>query len=128
LLASHRALIDDAFSAPTVEEIIARLDEVAGTDPFAARLLAAMAQKSPTSMKLALAQMQAGGALTFAEAMRTEFRIVSRIATGHDFREGVRAVIIDKDNKPAWQPARLADVDSAMVAAYFAPLPDDLVI
>ena len=127
-LASHRALIDDAFSAPTVEEIIARLDEVAGTDPFAARLLAAMAQKSPTSMKLALAQMQAGGALTFAEAMRTEFRIVSRIATGHDFREGVRAVIIDKDNKPAWQPARLADVDSAMVAAYFAPLPDDLVI
>ncbi len=127
-LAPHRALIDHAFSAPTVEAIIARLDEVAGADPFAARLLAAMAQKSPTSMKLALAQMKAGGALSFAEAMRTEFRIVSRIATGLDFREGVRAVIIDKDNKPAWQPARLADVGSAMVEAYFAPLPDDLVI
>ncbi len=127
-LSPHRALIDHAFSAPTVEAIIARLDEVAGTDPFAARLLAAMAQKSPTSMKLALAQMQVGGALSFNEAMRTEFRIVSRIATSHDFREGVRAVIIDKDNKPGWQPARLADVDSAMVAAYFAPLPDDLVI
>lgn len=127
-LAPHRALIDHAFSAPTVEAIIARLEEVAGTDPFAARLLGAMAQKSPTSMKLALAQMKAGGALSFAEAMRTEFRIVSRIATGLDFREGVRAAIIDKDNKPAWQPARLADVGSAMVAAYFAPLPDDLVI
>jgi enoyl-CoA hydratase len=127
-LSANRALIDHAFSAATVEDIIDRLGAVSDANPFAARLLSAMATKSPTSMKLALAQMQAGGALSFAEAMRAEFRIVSRIATSHDFREGVRAVIIDKDNKPSWQPARLADVDGAMVAAYFAALPDDLVI
>ena len=58
---------------------------------------AAMRTKSPTSLALAFEQMRRGGALTFAEAMRTEFRIVSRIFEGHDFFEGVRAVLIDKD-------------------------------
>jgi enoyl-CoA hydratase len=54
--------------------------------------------------------------------MRTEFRIVSRIILGHDFYEGVRAVIVDKDNTPRWQPAALADVSDADIAGHFAPL------
>ncbi len=123
----HRALIDHAFSASGIEAIMDRL-RAAGDDPFAARLLAGMARKSPTSMKLALAQMRAGAALSFAEAMRLEFRIVSRIVHGADFYEGVRAVIIDKDNAPRWQPATLADVSDEQVAHYVAPLPDDLAV
>ncbi len=126
-LAAHRGLIDDCFSAATVEGIIARLSNAAD-DAFAARLLASLARKSPTSMKLALAQMQVGASLSFAEAMRLEFRIVSRLARGHDFYEGVRAVIIDKDHAPQWRPARLEDVSDAMVAAHFAPLPDELAV
>jgi enoyl-CoA hydratase len=54
--------------------------------------------------------------------MRMEFRIVNRVVRGHDFFEGVRAVIVDKDNEPRWNPATLADVSAAQVAAYFAPL------
>jgi enoyl-CoA hydratase len=54
--------------------------------------------------------------------MRTEFRIVSRIVEGHDFYEGVRAVIVDKDNEPRWQPAELAEVGDADVERHFAPL------
>jgi enoyl-CoA hydratase len=54
--------------------------------------------------------------------MRTEFRIVSRVILGSDFYEGVRAVIVDKDNRPRWQPATLADVSAAQVERYFAPL------
>ena len=54
--------------------------------------------------------------------MRMEFRIVSRVIEGHDFYEGVRAVIVDKDNKPNWQPAALGDVSDAQVARHFAPL------
>ena len=54
--------------------------------------------------------------------MRAEFRIVSRVIHGHDFYEGVRAVIIDKDNRPRWRPAPLAEVSDAEVERYFAPL------
>jgi enoyl-CoA hydratase len=54
--------------------------------------------------------------------MRTEFRIVSRVIHGHDFYEGVRAVIVDKDNAPKWRPASLAEVSDAEIARHFAPL------
>jgi hypothetical protein len=64
--------------------------------------------------------MRRGAELDFAEAMRTEYRIVSRIARGHDFYEGVRAVVIDKDQAPRWQPATLDDVRPADIDAYFA--------
>ncbi|KAF0118725.1 MAG: enoyl-CoA hydratase, partial [Xanthobacteraceae bacterium] len=64
----------------------------------------------------------AGRSMEFEAAMKTEFRIVSRICRGHDFYEGVRAVIIDKDNAPRWSPASLAEVTPAMVDAHFAPL------
>jgi enoyl-CoA hydratase len=55
--------------------------------------------------------------------MRCEFRIVSRVVHGHDFYEGVRAVIVDKDNTPHWRPAALAEVSDAEIARHFAPLP-----
>jgi len=54
--------------------------------------------------------------------MRTEFRIVSRVVHGHDFYEGVRAVIVDKDNAPKWQPASLAEVSDAEIARHFVSL------
>ena len=122
-----RALIDHAFSAPTMEEIMGCLDRAAGDgDAFAERAAKSMRTKSPTSMKIALEQMRRGRNLSFTEAMRMEFRIVSRIVLGGDFYEGVRAVIIDKDQSPRWSPARLEDVSPAMVEAHFAPLPDEL--
>ena len=124
-LARHRALIDHAFSASTIEAVIERLAG-ARDAPFAQRLIKGMARKSPTSMKIALAQMQLGATLTFRQAMQTEFRIVSRIVTGMDFYEGVRAQIIDKDQQPAWQPPTLAGVTAQMVSDHFAPLADEL--
>jgi enoyl-CoA hydratase len=81
-----------------------------------------MRTKSPTSLKLALAQVRAGQELTFDACMRTEFRIVSRIIHGNDFYEGVRAVIVDKDNAPKWRPATLAEVAREEIERYFAPL------
>ena len=69
-----------------------------------------------------LRQLQIGGSLTFEEAMRTEFRIVSRVCRGHDFYEGVRAVIVDKDMKPQWRPAPGEPIPAADIDAYFAPL------
>jgi enoyl-CoA hydratase len=88
---------------------------------FAPSARAAMLEKSPTSQAIAVRQMVLGTDLDFDEALRVEYRIVSRICRGHDFYEGVRAVIVDKDNRPRWNPPALA----AEIDAYFAPLGDD---
>ncbi|MGQ3283645.1 enoyl-CoA hydratase/isomerase family protein [Bosea sp. (in: a-proteobacteria)] len=122
-LADERATIAHCFGAPTLPEILARLDAAAAAgSTFAGKLRQTLAVKSPTSVAIAFEQMRRGAGLDFAEAMRTEFRIVSRIAHGHDFYEGVRAVVIDKDHAPQWRPASLDDVDPGAIAAYFAPL------
>jgi enoyl-CoA hydratase len=125
----RRAAIDTLFVADRVEDILAALDRAAaagGTDAaFADTTAATIRAKSPTSLKLALAQMRAGANLPFDACMQTEFRIVSRIIHGHDFYEGVRAVIVDKDNAPRWWPAALDEVTQAEIARHFAPLPHD---
>jgi enoyl-CoA hydratase len=117
-------IIADCFSASTLGQIISQLDARAGGHGFAARALDDLRAKSPTSLAIATEQMRRGRNLSFEEAMALEFRIVSRVVRGHDFYEGVRAMIIDKDNSPQWQPARIADVDNHDVEAYFAPLAD----
>jgi enoyl-CoA hydratase len=122
-LASERAIIDACFSADSVGAILHRLDEAAekGSE-FAAKLAAGMRTKSPTSLNIAFEQVRRGGALEFEDAMKTEFRIVNRIFEGHDFYEGVRAVLVDKDGQPNWQPASLEDVDRADIEHHFASL------
>jgi enoyl-CoA hydratase len=132
-LAKARPAIDRLFKGDRVEDILAALDgEAASGGPdarFAADTAATICTKSPTSLKIALAQVRAGGRLSFEACMQTEFRIVSRIIHGHDFYEGVRAVIVDKDNAPRWRPATLAEVTTAEVERHFAPLgPDELVL
>ena len=87
---------------------------------------ATIRQNSPLSLKLALAQLRAGQNLDFEACLRTEFRIVSRVVTGHDFYEGIRAVIVDKDHKPRWQPASLDAVSDAEVERHFAPIAVEL--
>jgi enoyl-CoA hydratase len=88
--------------------------------------MAGMAKRSPMSMAVAFEQIRRGASLDFEAAMVLEFRIVSRIVHGHDFYEGVRALIIDKDNQPRWQPDTLSGLDPAAIAAHFAPLDPDL--
>ena len=119
-LTPHRATIDRLFAGDRVEDILVALDAEGGE--FAKRTAATIRTKSPTALKLALAQVRRGRDLSFEECMRTEFRIVSRVIHGHDFYEGVRAVIVDKDNAPKWQPASLAEVSDAEVARHFASL------
>jgi enoyl-CoA hydratase len=122
---ARKAAIDRLFAGSSVEAILAALDGEAGSDgadaDWAAKTAAGIRAKSPLSLKLALAQVRRGRTFDFATCMRTEFRIVSRIIHGHDFYEGVRAVIVDKDNAPRWRPASLAEVSDAEVERHFAP-------
>ena len=121
---AHRDEIAAVFGLPTLEAILNAL--AASPSPFAARTLAVMAGKSPFSMALALEQMQRGATLSFEDAMALEMRIVSRVVDGTDFYEGVRAVIIDKDQTPAWQPASVAGVDPAEIRRYCSPIAREL--
>ncbi|MDF2764634.1 MAG: enoyl-CoA hydratase [Rhodospirillales bacterium] len=124
-LGPHRATIDRCFAEPTVERILEALD-AEGTE-WARATAATLRTKSPTSLKVALQQLRLGRALPdFEAAMRLEFRLVQHFMAGGDFFEGVRAVVIDKDQRPRWSPDRLEAVSEAAVAAYFAPLEREL--
>jgi len=130
-IAARRSAIDRLFAGDQVEDVLTALDREAGAGgdaKFAAEMAAIIRAKSPTSLKLALAQVRAGRELTFDACMQTEFRIVSRIIHGHDFYEGVRAVIVDKDNAPSWRPAKLAEVTSADIERHFVPLAEELAL
>jgi enoyl-CoA hydratase len=127
-LTVHRTSIDQAFTGNSVDDILTALDRNESDAEWASAAAATIRTKSPTSLRLALAQVRAGADLTFEGCMATEFRIVSRLVHGHDVYEGVRAVLIDKDNAPHWQPARLADVTDAEIARHFAPLGADELI
>lgn len=123
-LLEHREALDRCFSAGSVEEVLSCLE--AEESDWAAKLAAGIQSKSPTSTKIAFRQIREGAKLDFEECMRTEFRMVSRIFKAPDFFEGIRAVVIDKDQAPQWQPASLAEVTSELVEAYFAPLDKEL--
>jgi enoyl-CoA hydratase len=121
-LAQHRKAIDRCFAGESVEAIMAALEDE-GRE-WAAKTLATMATKSPTSQKIAFRQVRTGAALDFDECMKMEYRLSQRVMAGRDFFEGVRAVVVDKDQRPHWQPARLEDVPEAEIDEYFAPLGD----
>jgi enoyl-CoA hydratase len=125
-LGEHRKLIAESFGAETVKEILARLDRAAAGSDFARRCAETMRTKSPTSLAIALEQMHRGGAADFDEAMRIEFRIVSRVLSGADFYEGVRTTLIEKGSRPVWKPGSIDDLDPGVVAGYFAPLEHEL--
>jgi enoyl-CoA hydratase len=122
-IARERALVDRCFAADSVERVLQQLDEASasGSD-FARDTAATIRTRSPTSVRIAFEQVRRGRHLSFEDAMATEFRIVNRIAEGHDFYEGVRAAIIDKDGAPRWSPGSLGEVSTEAVEAHFASL------
>ncbi|MCU0882846.1 MAG: enoyl-CoA hydratase/isomerase family protein [Hyphomonadaceae bacterium] len=121
LTPENLARINAAFSADTMEAIIAAL-ETDGTD-WAGEQLAILHSKSPQTLKLALAQLRAGASMDrFEDVMAMEYAIGSRVIHCHDFQEGVRAVIIDKDNAPVWNPGSLETVSDGLIAGLMAPL------
>jgi enoyl-CoA hydratase len=88
------------------------------------RELATLRTKSPQTCKVALRQLSEGAAMSdFADNMAMEYRIASRVIVRPDFAEGVRAVIVDKDNAPKWNPATPEGVTDDLIEAIFAPLP-----
>lgn len=119
-LAGNAERIDRLFAADRLEEIHAAL--AADPSKWAAKELKAVAAKCPATSKVALRQFATDRA-AFAEEMALEYRLAARMIMRPDFAEGVRAVLVDKDNAPRWDPATPEGVTDEMLDAIFAPLP-----
>ena len=120
VLAGEAERIDRHFDGADVGEILRALDTAGVHDAeWAAATAKEIRSKSPTSLEIAFHALKRGARHTFDECMRTEFRIVNRILKGHDFYEGVRAAIVDKDRKPRWDPPYLEEIDITDIEAHF---------
>jgi enoyl-CoA hydratase/carnithine racemase len=115
--AGQRQAIDRCFGAPSVEQILARLAAEPG--PFGRETLALLRGFSPSSILWSFEILRRGAAQTLAEALAEELRLVRRVARHPEFAEGVRAMLVDKDRAPRWNPPRIEDVDPAAIAAMF---------
>jgi enoyl-CoA hydratase len=124
---AHRAAIDRCFAADRVEAILAALD--AAGDPWAAAQREVLAGLSPTSLKITLAAIRRAASLDLDGCLVMDFRLSQACMARHDFYEGIRALLVDKDRSPKWSPPVLSAVDDAAVEAHFAVPPGgDLVL
>lgn len=113
------------FSKRSVKNIVDNLRAAAvGGDEQAAGILATMAAKSPTSLAVTFKSITRGSTMSMDDCMRMEFRILNRMVRGHDFYEGIRAALVDRDSAPKWSPATLEELSEDDIEAYFAPPPD----
>jgi enoyl-CoA hydratase len=127
-LEALRPAIDRCFAGDTVEAILhalaAEATEAGAHPGWASKIQAGLLTKSPTSLKLTLRQLITGRDYDLEAALILEYRLTQHVMAAHDFYEGVRAALIDKDQTPRWQPATLAEVSDRTIDAYFAPIGD----
>ncbi len=122
---AHREEIDRLFNKKSVEDIIFALE--AENTPWAKETLATMKKMSPTSLKVVFKSLREGAKLPLDECLKMEYRISQKFMEGHDFFEGVRALLVDKDKNAKWQPASVPEVSDDVVARYFSKLgPNEL--
>ena len=116
-------LIEHCFKGETMEEIISSLKNVSGKNSdWAKSVLNDLSTKSPLSLKVTLRHLRAAREWDLRRTLEVDYRLACRFLDDHDFYEGVRAALIEKDGNPKWQPAKLKDVTDEMVSAYFKPL------
>jgi enoyl-CoA hydratase len=122
-IAANVARIDNAFTADRLEDIIAALE--ADDSEWAQTELATLRCRSPQACKVSIRMLSDGAAMQdFADEMRQEYAVATRVVQRHDFLEGVRSVLIDKDNDPRWEPASPEAVTDHVIDTIFAPMPE----
>lgn len=126
ILIKEQSEIDACFSFNNMESIISALKQ--STSSICQEAIPILAKKSPTSLKVSLKAMESGKHLDFDAVMQQEYRLTCHFLEGHDFPEGIRALIIDKDQSPHWKPATLVEVSETLVNSFFSSLKAELVI
>lgn len=121
-LEQHRESIDSIFSRETVEDIFEALKQEGGI--WGAKQVEILMKMSPTSLKITHRQLREGAKMdSLAECLEMEYRMSQWCVAGRDFYEGVRAVLVERDNTPHWDPSSLEGVTEEVVRQHFAPLP-----
>lgn len=120
VLDEHMDKINSLFSANSMEEIIQNLKQ--DGSPFALKQLETINKMSPTSLKMTLRQLREGASMNLQDVLTMEYRLSQACMSGHDFYEGVRAVLIDKNQVPKWKPATLEEVTDEFVDNCFKSL------
>ena len=116
--------IDHFFSAARLEDVLAALAGADAGMKWARETLETLRSRAPSSLAITFREITLAQDLSLEECMAMEYRIVSRILQHEDFYEGVRAVLVDKDGAPQWQPKRVEDLDPAVISGHFEPLPE----
>merc|ERR1711871_186600 len=98
------------------------IERLGSSGEWAAKQAATIGRMSPTSLKITARQLQLGADLSLEDCFLMEYRMTQACMRGTDFFEGIRALLVDRDNSPAWSPDTLAGVTDAMVDAHFAPV------
>jgi enoyl-CoA hydratase len=119
-LPALQAAIDRCFAGGSVEAIVAALRQERA--PWADEALAAIVRASPISLKITFHQLMLGRGISVEEALTLEYRMTQHVMAGHDFFEGIRALLVEKDNRPRWEHASLEAVSAGEVARYFDSL------
>lgn len=124
-LAINKEIIEKTFSGESVDEIFVDLKK-ADTE-FSRSTLELLEKMSPTSMKVTMEGLNRGSKCkTIEEDLQMEFRMAKAcIQPGSDFYEGIRSVLVDKDNSPKWKPATIKEVSEETVQNYFAPIKNE---
>ncbi|VDO30342.1 unnamed protein product [Onchocerca flexuosa] len=122
-LEKRLAQIDHIFSGSTIESIFKKLRN--NGDDFGKKQFDILSTKSPTSLKVTFRQLQIGLKMQFHEVFTMEYRLSQRFMKSHDFHEGCRAILIDKDQKPEWKPTSIEEITDEMMDKYFAPLQEN---
>lgn len=116
-IAAQQENIDFCFTAHTMPNVMEHLRSI--DNEWGHKTIEILQTKSPTSLAVTLEQLHAGANLSLDKCLQMEFTMVQHFLNSHDFYEGIRAMVIDKDKNPRWKPSKLEDVTGKMVAEYF---------
>ncbi|MFO7297713.1 MAG: enoyl-CoA hydratase/isomerase family protein [Pseudomonadota bacterium] len=126
-LEQYREILDHCFSAESVEDILARLEEGSrrggATGAWCGDVLAELKQRSPIALKVTFRHIREAAYRDLRQTLMLDYRLASRLIETHDFKEGVRARLNSETQQPRWKPRHIADVTEAMVERFFAYRP-----
>lgn len=124
-LAAMRDTVSKVFGCSSVADIVTALQECDqdSCQPWCAKVLKTLQQKSPTSVLVTFEQLRRAQSMSFSDALKMEFNMAWHFMQGHDFYEGVRAALVDKDRNPQWSPEHIEQVLVGDVDAYFEDVP-----
>lgn len=119
-----KKIIDKHFSYDSVEDVLKNLKK--DPDAWAQEIAKILLTKSPMSLKVTLREIRKGTTLDLDDCLKMEYCLAQHFIKDHDFYEGVRSIIIDKDQKSNWKPNRLDEISEADVENYFKPLQKEI--